>query len=76
MLVETGLPYEPHLVSLTPTTRCRPRRINPNNKIPPSSTRPGGHPLRCPSRAPSWSTGRRRTLHAQDPAARYQTLQG
>lgn len=81
MLEETGLPYEPHLVSFETHDQTSPEflSLNPNNKIPalidPSG--PGGAPLALfESGAILWylaeKTGR---FVPQDATARYQTLQ-
>src|SRR3954454_11211906 len=49
MLEETGLPYEPHLVSFETHDQMSPEflSISPNNKIPATlaPTAPGGKPL-------------------------------
>ena len=49
MLVETGLPYEPHLVSFETNDQLSPAflALNPNNKIPAiiDPNGPGGRPL-------------------------------
>jgi len=49
MLVETGLPYEPHLVSFETNDQLSPEflSLNPNNKIPAilDPDGPGGQPL-------------------------------
>ncbi|GAB3626654.1 glutathione S-transferase [Pandoraea terrae] len=49
MLEETGLPYEPHLVSFQTNDQLSPefRSLNPNNKIPAiiDPNGPGGQPL-------------------------------
>jgi len=55
MLEETGLPYEPHLVSFETNDQMTPEflSLNPNNKIPAiiDPNGPGGQPL------PLWETG-------------------
>ena len=55
MLEETGLPYEPHLVSFETNDQMTPEflSLNPNNKIPAiiDPDGPGGKPL------PLWETG-------------------
>ena len=55
MLEETGLPYEPHLVSFESNEQMTPEflSLNPNNKIPAiiDPDGPGGKPL------PLWETG-------------------
>jgi GST-like protein len=64
MLVETGLPYEPHLVSFETNDQLSPEflSLNPNNKIPAiiDPHGPDGKPWRCSSRAPSCCTWRAR----------------
>jgi GST-like protein len=81
MLEETGLPYEPHLVSFESNEQNSPefRALNPYSKIPaildPSG--PGGRPL------PLFESGailiylaeKTGQFLPQDPAARYETLQ-
>ena len=81
MLEETGLPYEPHLVSFESNDQNSPefRALNPYSKIPaildPSG--PGGRPLPLFESGAiliylAEKTGR---FLPQDPAARYETLQ-
>src|SRR6266704_1815548 len=81
MLEETGLPYEPHLVSFDSNDQMTPEflSLNPNNKIPAilDPDGPGGKPL------PLFESGAILIYLAEksgqflprDPAARYQTLQ-
>jgi GST-like protein len=81
LLEETGLPYEPHLVSFDTNDQLTPEflSLNPNNKIPAiiDPQGPGGVPLALfESGAILWylaeKTGR---FLPQDAAARYETLQ-
>jgi GST-like protein len=81
MLEETGLPYEPHLVSFESNDQMAPEflSLNPNNKIPAilDPNGPGGKPL------PLFESGailiylaeKTGQLMPQDPAGRYQTIQ-
>jgi len=81
MLEETGLPYEPHLVSFDSNDQMTPEflSLNPNNKIPAilDPDGPGGKPL------PLFESGailiylaeKTGQLMPRDPAGRYQTLQ-
>src|SRR6266851_741833 len=81
MLEETGLPYEPHLVSFDTNDQMTPEflSLNPNNKIPAilDPNGPGGKPL------PLFESGailiylaeKTGQLMPRDPAGRYQTLQ-
>jgi len=81
MLEETGLPYEPHLVSFETSDQMSPEylSLNPNNKIPAilDPAGPGGKPL------PLFESGailiylaeKTGQLLPQDPAGRYQTIQ-
>jgi GST-like protein len=81
MLEETGLPYEPHLVSFETQDQMTPEflSLNPNNKIPAilDPNGPGGKPL------PLFESGailmyladKTGQLMPPAPAARYQTLQ-
>jgi GST-like protein len=80
-LEETGLPYEPHLVSFDSNDQNSPEflSLNPNNKIPVilDPNGPGGEPL------PLFESGailiyladKSGQLMPRDPAGRYQTLQ-
>lgn len=81
LLEETGLPYEPHLVSFETNDQLSPEflSLNPNNKIPAiiDPDGPGGAPLALfESGAILWylaeKTGRFLPPHA---SARYETLQ-
>ncbi|WP_343584590.1 glutathione S-transferase N-terminal domain-containing protein [Herbaspirillum sp.] len=81
MLEETGLPYEPHLVSFDTNDQMSPEflSLNPNNKIPAiiDPNGPGGKPL------PLFESGAILLYLAEktgkfipaDPAARYQVIQ-
>ncbi|HEX4242249.1 MAG TPA: glutathione S-transferase N-terminal domain-containing protein [Steroidobacteraceae bacterium] len=81
MLEETGLPYEPHLVSFDTHDQVSPEflSLNPNNKIPAilDPNGPGGAPL------PLFESGailmyladKTGKLMPRDEAARYQTIQ-
>jgi GST-like protein len=81
MLEETGLPYEPHLVSFETNDQMSPEflALNPNNKIPAilDPNGPGGKPL------PLFESGailiylaeKTGQLLPPDPAGRYQTIQ-
>jgi len=80
-LEETGLPYEPHLVSFESHDQTSPAflSLNPNNKIPAiiDPNGPGGKPL------PLFESGailiyladKTGKLMPKDPVARYQTIQ-
>jgi GST-like protein len=80
-LEETGLPYEPHLVSFDTSDQFSPEflSLNPNNKIPAiiDPNGPGGRPL------PLFESGailvyladKTGQLMPADPARRYETLQ-
>ena len=81
MLEETGLPYEPHLVSFQTNDQMSPEflSLNPNNKIPAiiDPDGPGGKPL------PLFESGAILIYLAdkcgkcvpRDPALRYETIQ-
>jgi GST-like protein len=81
MLEESGLPYEPHLVSFETNDQKTPEflSLNPNGKIPAilDPNGPGGKPL------PLFESGailiyladKRGLFLPQDPAARYETIQ-
>src|SRR5512145_1422930 len=80
MLEETGLPYEPHLVSFETNDQMSPAflSLNPNNKIPAilDPDGPGGQPLALFESGAilvylAEKTGR---LLSADPATRYQTI--
>jgi GSH-dependent disulfide-bond oxidoreductase len=81
MLEETGLPYEPHLVSFESNDQMTPEflSLNPNNKIPAilDPNGPGGKPLPLFESGAiliylAETTGQ---LMPQDPAGRYQTIE-
>ncbi|QNM98712.1 glutathione S-transferase N-terminal domain-containing protein [Chitinimonas koreensis] len=81
MLEETGLPYEPHLVSFGSNDQLSPAflSLNPNNKIPAilDPDGPGGKPLALFESGAiliylAEKTGK---LLPADPAARYETIQ-
>src|SRR6202043_3840510 len=81
MLEETGLPYEPHLVSFENNDQLSPEfvSLNPNNKIPAiiDPHGPDGRPL------PLFESGaillyladKARSLILQDASGRYETIQ-
>ncbi|HEY4445656.1 MAG TPA: glutathione S-transferase N-terminal domain-containing protein [Steroidobacteraceae bacterium] len=81
MLEETGLPYEPHLVTFDTNDQMTPEflSLNPNNKIPAilDPNGPDGKPL------PLFESGailiylaeKTGQLMPRDPAGRYQTIQ-
>src|ERR1700736_2612565 len=81
MLEETGLPYEPHLVSFEKNDQLSPEfvSLNPNNKIPTiiDPNGPDGKPL------PLFESGailiyladKARSLIPSDPRGRYETIQ-
>jgi len=81
LLEETGLPYEPHLVSFETHDQMSPEflSLNPNNKIPAiiDPNGPGGKPLALFESGAilvylAAKTGK---FLAHDPAQRYETLQ-
>jgi GST-like protein len=81
MLEETGLPYEPHLVSFSSNDQTSPEflSLNPNNKIPAiiDPNGPGDKPLALFESGAilvylAEKTGQ---LLSAEPAARYETLQ-
>ncbi|MBO9678868.1 MAG: glutathione S-transferase N-terminal domain-containing protein [Acidovorax sp.] len=81
LLEETGLPYEPHLVSFDSSDQFSPEflALNPNNKIPAilDPNGPGGQPLALFESGAilvylAEKTGQ---FLPKDPAARYETLQ-
>lgn len=81
MLEETGLAYEPHLVSFATDDQLSPEflSLNPNNKIPAiiDPNGPGGAPMGL------WESGailiylaeKTGQFLSEDPATRYETLQ-
>ena len=81
MLEETGLPYEPHLVSFNKNDQMSPEflSLNPNNKIPAilDPNGPGGKPLALfESGAILIYLGEKSgRFLPSDPAARYETIQ-
>lgn len=81
LLEETGLPYEPHMVSFETSDQMSPEflSLNPNNKIPAiiDPDGPGGQPLALFESGAilvylAEKTGQ---LLPQDPARRYETIQ-
>lgn len=81
MLEETGLAYEPHLVSFDSNDQFSPEflSLNPNNKIPAilDPNGPDGEPLALFESGATLIYLAEKTgqLLAKDPARRYQTLQ-
>ncbi len=81
LLEETGLPYEPHLVSFETNDQLSPEflSLNPNNKIPAiiDPDGPNGQPLALfESGAILWYLADKRgRFLPQDTAARFETLQ-
>ena len=81
MLVETGLPYEPHLVRFDSNDQMSPEflSLNPNNKIPAiiDPEGPGGQPLALFESGAIlvYLADKSGRFMPKDPAARYDTLQ-
>jgi GST-like protein len=81
MLEETGLPYEPHLVSFTTNDQLSPAflSLNPNNKIPAilDPNGPGGKPLALFESGAIlvYLADKTGQLMPADPALRYECLQ-
>ena len=81
MLEETGLPYEPHLVSFQENEQLSPEflSLNPNNKIPAivDPNGPGGKPLGLFESGAIlvYLAGKTGRLLPEDTAARYEALQ-
>ncbi|MGJ7511567.1 glutathione S-transferase N-terminal domain-containing protein [Variovorax sp. GT1P44] len=81
MLEETGLPYEPHLVSFEKQDQMSPEflSINPNNKIPAilDPNGPDGKPLALFESGAIlvYLAGKTGKLMPKDTAGRYETLQ-
>ncbi|NYT59667.1 glutathione S-transferase N-terminal domain-containing protein [Alcaligenaceae bacterium] len=81
MLEETGLAYEPHLVSFDTQDQTSPEflSLNPNNKIPAilDPNGPGGKPLALFESGAIlvYLADKTGQFMPQDPAQRYQTLQ-
>lgn len=81
MLEETGLPYEPHLVSFEKQDQMSPEflSINPNNKIPAmlDPNGPDGKPLALFESGAIlvYLAGKTGQLMPEDTAGRYETLQ-
>jgi GST-like protein len=81
MLEETGLPYEPHLVSFETQDQLTPEflSLNPNNKIPAilDPNGPGGQPLALFESGACLMYLAEKTgqFMPQDAAQRYQTIQ-
>lgn len=80
-LEETGLPYEPHLVSFTTNDQLTPEflSLNPNNKIPAivDPNGPGGQPLALFESGAIlvYLAAKTGQLMPSDEAQRYETLQ-
>ena len=80
-LEETGLPYEPHLVSFDSNDQNSPEflSLNPNNKIPAiiDPNGPGGKPLALFESGAIliYLADKSAQLMPQDPAGRYETIQ-
>ena len=81
MLEETGLPYEPHLVSFATDDQMSPEflSLNPNNKIPAilDPNGPGGKPLALFESGAIlvYLAGKSGRFMPDDAAGRYETLQ-
>ena len=81
MLVETGLPYEPHLVRFDSNDQMSPEflSLNPNTKIPAiiDPEGPGGQPLALFESGAIlvYLADKSGRFMPKDPAARYHTLQ-
>ncbi len=81
MLEETGLPYEPHLVSFDKQEQLSPEflALNPNNKIPAiiDPHGPSGEPLALFESGAIllYLADKAGTLMPKDPAARYEAIQ-
>ncbi|WP_257463319.1 glutathione S-transferase N-terminal domain-containing protein [Archangium lipolyticum] len=81
MLEETGLPYEPHLVSFETNDQMSPEflSLNPNNKIPAiiDPDGPGGRPLALFESGAIliYLAEKSGKFMPDDPAARYETIQ-
>ena len=81
MLVETGLPYEPHQVRFDSNDQMSPEflSLNPNNKIPAiiDPEGPGGQPLALFESGAIlvYLADKSGRFMPKDPAARYHTLQ-